>query len=74
MSVLSSFLAEIMEHDPETPYWRQTQCLFTIIDGAMDPEGIELRQAMEMVIKQDLPLRDRALALIPLLRPHPTVH
>jgi hypothetical protein len=71
MSVLSSFLAEIMEQDPETPCWRQTQCLFTIIDAARDPEGIELRRAMEEIIQRDLPLRDRAHALIPLLRPHP---
>jgi hypothetical protein len=52
------------------PYWHPTKCLFAIIDGARDPEGIELGQAMEKVIKQDLPLRDRAHALIPLLRPH----
>jgi hypothetical protein len=52
------------------PYWHPTKCLFTIVDAAKDPEGIELRQAMEEIIQRDLPLRDRGRALIPLLRPH----
>ena len=64
-----------MERDPEArerimPYWRETNCLFAIIAAAKDPEGIELRRAMEEVIQRDLPLRDRAHALVPLLRPH----
>jgi hypothetical protein len=79
MTILRGYLAEIwktMERDPEArgrlmPYWQPTKCLFAIIDDTRDPEGIELRRAMEEVIKQDLPLRDRAHALIPLLRPHP---
>jgi hypothetical protein len=75
MTILGDFLEE-MERDAAAhqrlmPYWRQTQCLFTIIDAAKDPEGIGLRRAMEEVIQRDLPLRTRAHALIPLLRPHP---
>jgi hypothetical protein len=77
-TVLWSFLADIwktMKRDPEArerlmPYWRPTKCLFAIIGAAKDREGIELRQAMEEVIQRDLPLRDRAHALVPLLRPH----
>jgi hypothetical protein len=64
-----------MEDDPDfrenvTPRWQATKCLFAIVDAAKDPEGIELRRAMEEIIQRDLPLRDRAHALIPLLRPH----
>lgn len=75
MTILGDFLEE-MERDASArerpmPYWRETNCLFACIDAARDPEGIELRRAMEEVIQRDLPLRDRAHALIPLLRPHP---
>jgi hypothetical protein len=78
MTVLWSYLAEIwnaMQADADLrervePQWENLKRLFAFVDGTKDPDGIELRQAMEKVIQQDLPLRDRGHALTVLVRPH----
>jgi hypothetical protein len=78
MTILWGYLTEIwnaMQSDAALrervePQWEKLKRLFAFIDGTKDPEGVELRRAMESVIQQDLPLRDRGHALTALVRPH----
>jgi hypothetical protein len=54
---------------PVAENWVLMVRLFELIDSGKMTGGLELRDAVNRVVKTDVPLRDRCLALIPVLRP-----